>query len=466
MAFAAIHPDVGRVDATLPDMGCGISWAEVHKARPRIALRCPDCGHGVHAKVSARKLRYFAHDPGRPPDCAWLSESLEHHLLKLELATAIRSAGWYAELETRAPDGSWRADVLAASHDGSRRFAWEAQLSPISREDITERTDRYHDEDIAVCWVSPAGRVPWIGAVPSIRVREPGGDHGWIVIDGTAGFSYDQGTWATIENLELPLFTRWVLHEQLAIHQPLPRYRRVWIGADQGYGRRRLIWTTSRSVGDETRHEAMRQRQEERKRQREEDERLTAQRRKEEDEARQREERRQREEKQAAEHARWKEQWDAQRRQAAIEAEQARQRQEAQERQRREAAIAAEQERLRQVERERQAARLWWAGLSLAQIQQLRDAVAGPIWKKEAIHAEFDPGGPAQNTAYGIAVYLRQRLHCVLRPSPASLHRLPPDIPVIARNAREAQQIIATGQVDRTRVTHFDLPDEEQMTLI
>jgi competence CoiA-like predicted nuclease len=132
MAFAALHPEAGRVDATLPDLGCGLSWDAVHKVRPRVALRCPDCGHGVHVKVSSRQLRYFAHDPGRPEGCAWLNESLEHHLLKLELATAIRDAGWHAELEVRAPDGSWRADVLASAHDGSRRVAFEAQLSPIT----------------------------------------------------------------------------------------------------------------------------------------------------------------------------------------------------------------------------------------------------------------------------------------------------------------------------------------------
>jgi ABC-2 type transport system ATP-binding protein len=46
MVFAALHPEASRIDATLDDLGCGLSWAAVHKARPRAALRCPDCGHG------------------------------------------------------------------------------------------------------------------------------------------------------------------------------------------------------------------------------------------------------------------------------------------------------------------------------------------------------------------------------------------------------------------------------------
>ena len=112
--------------------------------------------------------------PGRPADCALSNESLEHHLLKLELATAVRAADWHAELEVSAPDGSWRADVLASSHDGVRRIAWKAQLSPITDDDIGERTERYEHAGIDVCWVGPAeARVPWLGVVPSIRVQEP-----------------------------------------------------------------------------------------------------------------------------------------------------------------------------------------------------------------------------------------------------------------------------------------------------
>ncbi len=62
--------------------------------------------------------------------------------------------------------GSWRADVLACSRDGSRRIAWEAQLSPITDEDIRDRTSRYQAEGIGVCWVSPGELVPWMGIVP------------------------------------------------------------------------------------------------------------------------------------------------------------------------------------------------------------------------------------------------------------------------------------------------------------
>ena len=468
MAFAAIHPEAGRIDATLPDLGCGLEWAAVHKVRPRVALRCTDCGYGMHAKVSARrKLRHFAHDPGRPAECAWLNESLEHHLLKLELATRVRDAGWHAELDVRADDGSWRADVLASAHDGTRRIAWEAQLSPITDDDIRERTQRYRDEGIEVCWVSPAETAaPWIGKVPSIRVRDPRGEHPWAVVDGVAGFDFQQGAWMAVGDVDLTKFIRWVLNEKTAPHQVLPRYRNIELPSRRAYRRRQMIWTTQRSVDEEARHEAMRQQQEARKRQQEEKERQAEQRRKEE-EARQREavlQEQERQRKIANEKIRALR--EAQEQQWAIEAEQFRLRRETEERQREEQAAAAEQARLRQEQHERQAAERWWQELSPSQVQQLRAAVADPLWKKDLTRAKFDPQGTTAESGYGIAIYVRRRLHGILRPSPASLHRLPPVVPVFVRNAREAHLLTDTGTIDSVRVIHFNLPDHEQIVLI
>ena len=272
MAFAAMHPEAGRVDATLLDLGCGLSWAAVHKVRPRVALRCPGCGHGVHAKVSSRGLRYFAHDPGRPEDCAWLNESLEHHRLKLQLATAIRDAGWHAELEVRAPDGSWRADVVASAHDGSRRVAFEAQLSPITNDDITARTGRYQEDGIDVCWVSAGGWPPWIEAVPSAWAQEPRGGQPWTVSSSVARFDYAAGAWCFV-GVELTRFVSWELAGRLLVHAVRRRYRRIWVEPGRSYVWRKTIWTTPRSIGEEGRHEAMCQDQEARKQQREQEQR-------------------------------------------------------------------------------------------------------------------------------------------------------------------------------------------------
>ncbi|MFD7409778.1 hypothetical protein ACFV7R_45990 [Streptomyces sp. NPDC059866] len=74
----------------------------------------------MHAKTSRTGL-----PPRPPPTCALALESVAHHLLKLELANAARDAGTHAELETRGPDGTWRADVLASGPAGVWKTALE-----------------------------------------------------------------------------------------------------------------------------------------------------------------------------------------------------------------------------------------------------------------------------------------------------------------------------------------------------
>lgn len=250
MPFTALHPEAGRLDATLFDLGCGMDWTHVHKVRPRVELSCPECGWGVHAKHSPSGVRFFCHDPGRPPSCELSNESWEHHMLKLELAGAIRAADWYAELEVPAEDGSWRADVMASSPDGTQRMAWEAQLSPITVEDIRARTARYRAEGITVCWVSPHRKPPqWIDVVPAVRVRAPEAEEPWVVDDGVAGFDFRAGGWAVREE-ELQQFVRWVLHGQLTPCRSLPRYRRVTRVVDDQY------WIFRRDRSDRTRADA------------------------------------------------------------------------------------------------------------------------------------------------------------------------------------------------------------------
>ncbi|MEU0094825.1 competence protein CoiA family protein [Kribbella sp. NPDC006257] len=243
MAFSAIHADAGRVDATLPDLGCGLTWDQVHKVRPRVALRCPECDHGVHARVSSLGMRHFAHDPGRPPHCAWLNESLEHHQLKLALANAARSAGWLAELEVTGPDANWRADVLATSPDQTRLIAWEAQLSPITDDDIRYRTARYEADGIEVCWVTP-NSATWLGSVPAIRIAEQAEV---MVIDGAAGFQFKKGRWQTPACLALTEFVRGVQDGSVVVHEVFPRYRQIKIGSTH-YSWRHRLWTTAASI--------------------------------------------------------------------------------------------------------------------------------------------------------------------------------------------------------------------------
>ncbi|WP_449479330.1 competence protein CoiA family protein [Streptomyces abikoensis] len=448
----------------MPDLGCGMDWGAVHKARPRVPLTCPECGWGVHAKHSPHRVRFFCHDPGRPPSCELSNESWEHHMLKLEMAGAIRGAGWFAELEVPAADGSWRADVMASSPDGTRRMAWEAQLSPITDEDIRARTTRYRAEGIAVCWVSPHKKTPsWINVVPAVRVRAPEErEDPWVVDDGLAGFDFGAGRWEFKEE-EFSRFVRWVLLGQLAPSRSLPRYRHVYRRVDDQIWqfRRERWWTSAQSVRAQSEHEQMRQRQEKAKQEAE------ARKKKQEAEAERRRKRQEELERarRAAEAARLREREQAERR-ARIEARRA----EDEVRRARQQAEQQEKER-EQQERERKAletAKAWWGRLSRPQIEELFAVIAERAWREEQLRVEI-PENPsmAAHFAYGVPLHSQGRLHAlygIVRPCP-TLIVLSPQVSrqrVFVRNAQEVREM---GTALTGRITHFDLPDHEQLPL-
>ncbi|MFD8533894.1 competence protein CoiA family protein [Streptosporangium canum] len=469
MSFTALHPELGRIDATLIDLGQGLAWESVYRTRPRIGLTCPECGHGVHAKLSPRRTRYFAHDPGRSPHCQLAVESADHHLLKLVLAEAIRRAGWSADLEVPALDGSWRADVMATSVVDGRRMAWEAQLSPITDDDIQMRTDRYADDDIDVCWVSSRDRVPWLCTVPAVAVTPadpPTAAERWMVHDGLVKFDYDRGGWVQVDDVPLASFVQWVLGRGLAFHSIGRRYRRIHLPGGNATMRRSASWTAQRYIDAEAKHEAMRRRQEAAKSAREEHARKAEEHRKQVERERQRQEQERRhaeaEERRrllAIERERQRATWEAQRReQERQQQERARQQEE-----------QARQEELARLERDRQeqaAAHQWWNEVSAAQLTELLNHVAALSMTEHASRALPGTDEGNREHAYGIAVYTGRRLYGVVRPCPQSLGRLHPSMRVFVRNAREKALITATGLIDADLVTHFDLPDHEQTTLL
>lgn len=192
MPLTAVHPDGGLLDATLPDLGGGAAWKDVYRARPPLALTCRACSALMSAKMSKNQVRFFAHR-AEASDCPTLGESVAHRLLKLELASAIREAGWHADLEV--PGNGWRADVLATSPDGCRRIAWEAQLASSTVLDLEQRTATMAADRVEVCWITDRD-TPWVTHVPSARVRwqsrdatpEDAGVEVLMVVDGHATF--------------------------------------------------------------------------------------------------------------------------------------------------------------------------------------------------------------------------------------------------------------------------------------
>ncbi|MEV0237822.1 competence protein CoiA family protein [Nonomuraea sp. NPDC050786] len=469
MAFTAVHPERGRIDATLADLGQGLEWEGIYRTRPRTRLTCPECGHGVHAKLSPRRMRYFAHDPGRSPHCELSVESADHHLLKLVLAEAIRRAGWSAELEVPAPDGAWRADVMATSPAGGHRMAWEAQLSPITDDDIQMRTDRYAANQVTVCWVSSRDRVPWLCTVPAIAVTpasQPTDAERWKVHDGLARFDYGRGGWARVDDVTLTTFVRWALAGGLVFHTIGRRYRRIHLPGSNATMRRSASWTTPRSAEAESRHETMRQQQEAAKRAREERAREAEERAREAEERRkqaERERQRREEEQRRAEaqerHRQTMIAWERQR--AVREAERREQQRQQEEQARREELARRERDR-----REQAAAQQWWSGVSTAQLTELLDHVAALAVSERTARALPVSGQVDREHGYGIAVHTGRLLYGVVRPCPHSLGRLPTSTRIFVRNAREKALITAMDLVDADLVTHFNLPDHEQTALL
>ncbi|MGI5401488.1 competence protein CoiA family protein [Streptomyces sp. CA-135486] len=158
------------LDATLDGLGSALPWEAVYRTRPRVPLTCTDCGLPMHAKVSGRGGRFFAHDR-RSPHCAATGETEEHRSLKRALAAAARAAGHRAELEVTAVHRGWRADVLVTGPDG-RRTALEAQVSSTSLDDVLERTLRYQDDGIEAVWFTYRAAC-WLTYAPSAHLYRP-----------------------------------------------------------------------------------------------------------------------------------------------------------------------------------------------------------------------------------------------------------------------------------------------------
>jgi competence protein CoiA len=127
----------------------------------------------MHAMVSRKGLRFFAHDV-RPEACSSQGEGPEHRDLKRRVADAIRAAGGQALIEALplpSDRGGWRADVLAVGLDG-RRVAFEVQLAVMSVDEGASRTKRYAADRIATVWITTK-HAHWMSCLPPMRLLSP-----------------------------------------------------------------------------------------------------------------------------------------------------------------------------------------------------------------------------------------------------------------------------------------------------
>lgn len=194
--------DGSPVDATVCD---DATWSLLHRRRSRPTLGCPVCAGPLHAKVSNRGLRFFAHDPGA--DCSTGPETPRHLALKVALAAAARSLGWSATLE--ASGSGWRADVLATTGAGAR-FALEVQLSSMTTNEGRDRSGRYLADDVTPVWFTDRRRTLWLRELPGAVIAGTGRadtNDGWVVLGPHVRFDRsDRRWWVPAGPTPLPRF--------------------------------------------------------------------------------------------------------------------------------------------------------------------------------------------------------------------------------------------------------------------
>ena len=173
MPLTALDALGATVDAT----ACSDEvWAGVYKKRPRADLSCRDCRKSMHAKVSPRGHRFFAHDE-LSVGCLSQGETPEHLALKILIAGLIRDAGGRAVLEATPDDtdhGGWRADVLGIGAGGSR-IAFEVQLAGMTVQEGQDRTARYAADGINTIWLSDK-HAHWMTRLPSCHIAVETGE--------------------------------------------------------------------------------------------------------------------------------------------------------------------------------------------------------------------------------------------------------------------------------------------------
>lgn len=160
-----------RVDASDHSEDGNEVWAKLHRNRAETRfLRCRVCEQAMTAAVSHRGVRYFRHLPDGAGECPTSGESMEHQELKAWIARWGHESGWRVEVERRAEDGSYRADVMTTSPDGSRTVVWEAQVSRLDDVAAFERTRRHVEAGNEIVWVCLSDQ-SWTERLPTLSIR-------------------------------------------------------------------------------------------------------------------------------------------------------------------------------------------------------------------------------------------------------------------------------------------------------
>ena len=225
-----------------------LAWAQLvrsNRAAPMLKALC--CETPVICKTSRYGTRFFAHRP--EASCEYRGESALHLQAKVVVASAGSRAGWQPRVEYADREAGWRSDVLLEKD--IRRLVVEIQTSPISREELERRQDRYRAAGIEAWWMlrKPSG-IPSTKETPVVQLEQDGADGLNVCVPGAPADAArlplarfmtmllgDQVQWAPWAGAQIPLDILTAkrrcpsgLHAKLYIVGGVLRLSRAWPG--------------------------------------------------------------------------------------------------------------------------------------------------------------------------------------------------------------------------------------------
>ena len=112
---------------------------------------CPVCRTAVTLKKGDKKIHHFAHKP--PFTCSYgQGETLAHQEAKISIYDALRVNANVKNIELEKITGFGSIADVYAEIDG-QKVAIEIQRSILSTAEISQRTARYQQNNVAVLWI-------------------------------------------------------------------------------------------------------------------------------------------------------------------------------------------------------------------------------------------------------------------------------------------------------------------------
>lgn len=145
--------DGKRVDATTYTAE---AWSELQGSADRTRMVMPLRGIRAVAQTRGPSTRHFAHYRKTGCKVEHGGETPQHLAVKEALKVCIDQVpDWHAIVEHPHPSREWIIDVLAESDDGTKRVAFEVQLSTQTPENYFARSQRYFNSSAFPVWLVP-----------------------------------------------------------------------------------------------------------------------------------------------------------------------------------------------------------------------------------------------------------------------------------------------------------------------